>query len=102
MKRIEISVNGKTYPCMPTMGAMLRFKTLTGRDVTQMEQGVTDTLTYLYCCVQSACDREKKKFGLTLMEFADAVTDEDVNRWATTFAEDASGGSEEEKKKALK
>ena len=42
---------GKEYPCRQTMGAMLRFKRETGREVTDMTYGVSDLCTYLYCCV---------------------------------------------------
>ena len=37
MKRIEIIVNGKAYPCSPTAGAMLRFKEQTAREVTEID-----------------------------------------------------------------
>lgn len=101
MKRIEIEINGEAYPCMPTMGAMLRFKTYAGHDVTQMDgQSVSDVLTYLYCCVQSACAREGKPFDMSLMEFADAITDEEVTGWAEHL--NADGEEKETKKKVPK
>lgn len=37
MKRIEVIINGVAYPCSPTMGAMLRFKQETGREITEMD-----------------------------------------------------------------
>lgn len=82
MKRLEININGEAYPCSPTMGAMLRFKQETGREVTEMNAGsFTDLFTYLWCCVMSASKREGKPFNLTLMEFADNVTPEDMQAW---------------------
>lgn len=54
-KGFKVTVAGKEYPCRQTMGAMLRFKRETGREVTDMTDGVSDLCTYLYCCVVSAC-----------------------------------------------
>ena len=62
---------GKEYPCRQTMGAMLRFKRETGREVTDMTDGVSDLCTYLYCCVVSACMADGVEFGMGLTEFAD-------------------------------
>lgn len=36
MRNIEIVVNGKAYPCRQTMGALLRFKRETGKEVTEV------------------------------------------------------------------
>lgn len=36
MKKIEIKIDGKEYPCRQTMGAMLRFKQETGKEVTEI------------------------------------------------------------------
>ena len=53
MKAVEI--NGKQYPCRITMGAMLRFKRETGKDVTQMNTSdVAELITLLWCCIVSA------------------------------------------------
>ena len=48
MKRIEITINGEAYPCSPTMGAMLRFKEQTGREVTQTDGCFSDLCIYLW------------------------------------------------------
>lgn len=80
---IEVKINGEAYPCRPTMGAMLRFKKETGKEVTELNaQNFSDVCIYLYCCIASACANDKKPFNLTLMEFADAVSPEDMNEWA--------------------
>ena len=68
-----IRIAGKDYPCMMTMGAMLRFKEQTGREVTEVKgESFTDNLTLLWCCVALACAREKIPFDLSPMEMADA------------------------------
>ena len=48
MKKIEITINGKAYPCRQTMGAMLRFRQETGREITATDGGLSDMCTYLH------------------------------------------------------
>lgn len=87
-KKIEIKIGGKSYPCRPTMGAMLRFHELTGREVTDIQpQSITDLLTYLYCCVASASKADGVAFGMELMDFADAIAPDDMNEWASALTE---------------
>lgn len=82
MKRIEITINGTAYPCSPTMGAMLRFKQETGREITEIDPAsISDICTYLWCCVMSASKREGKTFDMALLEFADSLTPEDMMEW---------------------
>lgn len=88
--RILISVNGEEIPCAPSMGAMLRFKELTGKEVNEIDAGsMSELCKYLYCCVVSACSREKKEFGLSLMEFADLVSPEDMAAWQDSITREA-------------
>lgn len=95
MKRIEITINGEAYPCSPTMGAMLRFKQETGREITEIDPGsFTDLCTYLWCCVVSGAKREGKPFSLSLMEFADSLTPGDMEAWNAAIAAGASEPSD--------
>ena len=82
MKNIEIVVNGKAYPCRQTMGAMLRFKRETGKEVTEMSGGLSDACAYLYCCTASACKADGVEFSMSLMEFADSIAPDDLTEWA--------------------
>jgi len=83
LPNIEVKINGEAYPCRPTMGAMLRFKKETGKEVTELNaSNFSDVCVYLYCCIASACAADKKPFNLSLMEFADAVSPEDMGEWA--------------------
>ncbi len=82
MAKIEITINGEAYPCCQTMGAMLRFKQETGREVTEINaENLTDLVTYIWCCTASACKKEGKQFDMSLMDFADAVTPDDMADW---------------------
>lgn len=95
MGKIEITINGKVYPCRQTMGAMLRFKKETGKEVTELGNSLSDMCAYLFCCVASACKHDGVKFDMSLMDFADSVSPDDLSAWA----EATSGKEEEEEEK---
>ncbi|MDO5395653.1 MAG: hypothetical protein Q4F07_06785 [Bacteroidales bacterium] len=107
MKRIEIQINGEAYPCSLTMGAMLRFKQETGREITEIDAAsFSDLCTYLWCCVISASKREGRRFDMTLMEFADSIDPADMEQWTKSLevqngAGDSEGETEEQEKKSL-
>ena len=81
---IIINIDGKDFPCRPTMGAILRFKRETGREVTEMNGSIEDLCTYLWCCVCSAAKREGVKFDMSLMDFADKLDPDTLMQWAKT------------------
>lgn len=100
----KITVNGVEYPCYPTMGAFLRFKTETGLDISEVKNMDTSTsFILLYCCLVSACKAEGKIFELSLMEFADSVSVEQMTEWTQVMnASEEDKGVEETKKKKQK
>lgn len=105
MEAFTIVVNGHRYPCRPTMGAMLRFKRETGREVTELDgKSVTDLCTYLYCCVQSAAELAHKPLEMDLMTFADNISPEDMEQWGRQLEADSEteGDSGEGEKKSRK
>ena len=66
---ITITINGQAYPCRQTMGAMLRFRRETGREVTQMgADALSDMAVYLWCCVRSACQVDGVAFDMDLLD----------------------------------
>ena len=84
-KQIQISINGKAYPCRQTMGAMLRFKRETGREVTESSEGsLSDIVTLLWCCIVSACN-------------ADKVDVDTAVAWAATIQGESDEDSDEKK-----
>lgn len=91
MGKIEITINGKAYPCRQTMGAMLRFKHETGKEVTEIKGDLSDLCVFLWCCLVSACKADDVEFGMSLMDFADSVSPDDLSAWA-----EATSGKEEE------
>lgn len=81
------------------MGAMLRFKEETGKEVNEIDgRSVSELCIYLYCCVASACNREGKPFGLSLIDFADRVSPDEMAAWEESIKREAEPEGEEEKK----
>lgn len=79
---LEIRICGKVFPCRVNMGAMLRFKRMTGKEATALTQAdLSDLVTFLYCCVVSACNADKVSFDLSLEDFADNLDMESLNRF---------------------
>lgn len=79
MKR-TILICGREYPCRVTMGAMVRFKRESGRDVSEMKEGdVADSVLFLWCCVKSACGADGVEFGMDFESFADAMEPSDLD-----------------------
>ena len=73
-QQIKIVIKGQEYPCRLTLGAMHRFKRMTGKDVTTLTEGdVDDMITLIYCCTQSACGADGVAFALTIDDFADCL-----------------------------
>lgn len=99
MAKIEITINNVAYPCRPTMGAMLRFKRETGKEVTEItDRSFTDLCTYLYCCVASASAADGTPFTMSLMEFADALNPDDMTTWVAQMQSTTEDAKEVEKK----
>lgn len=86
MKQGKITIGGVEYPCRVTMGAMLRFKRETGRDVSQMNgNDVADLVTFMWCCVKSACMADKVAMDFTLEEMADSLEPGDMESFNATI-----------------
>lgn len=96
MPKIVIRIDGKAYPCRQTMGAMLRFKKETGKEVTEINGSLSDTCAYLYCCTASACKKDGIKFDMSLMDFADSLTPDDLDQWAEAVNDTADQASAED------
>lgn len=80
------------------MGAMLRFKRETGKEVTDIKGEISDLLTYLWCCVCSASKADGIDFNLTLMDFADNIDPTQVAAWSKVLNDEAGEAVEGEKK----
>lgn len=85
---MNVRVNGREYPCRQTLGAALRFKQLTGREVSDIGGSIADAALYMHCCVQSACRADGVEFTLSPEEFLDTQTTEDFVRWSDSLQEE--------------
>lgn len=81
-----------------TMGSMLRFKRLTGKDVSDIDGSVDDVMAFVFCAIESTCAADKVEFNLTLDEFADSLSPEEF----TAVAEIGFSSSAPEKQVAKK
>lgn len=73
----NLMVGGKEYPCRVTMGAMVRFKRETGRDVSSLTQSdISDLVLFMWCCVASASKADGVEFDLSFEDFADGLDGE--------------------------
>lgn len=100
MKQIIVEIDGKKYPCRQTMGAMLRFKQETGKDVSEIKaECFSDVCAYFYCCVASACKHDGVEFGYSLMDFADSLEPKDLENWEAVESEITGADDKKESKK---
>lgn len=75
----KITIQGKEYPCRVTMGAMVRFKRESGKDVSRIDQSdVSDLVLLLWCCVASACAVDGVEFSYSFDMFADLLSPQDL------------------------
>ena len=75
----KMVIGSREYPCRVTMGAMLRFKRATGKDVSRMNGEDMEELTvFVHSCVASACRADGVPFELGVEDMADCLTAEDV------------------------
>lgn len=76
----RLRVGGKEYPCRVTMGAMVRFKNESGKDVSELRQNdIGDLMLFIYCCVKSASHADGESFDMDFETFADHLDPESVN-----------------------
>lgn len=95
-QQVKIVIKGQEYPCRLTLGAMRRFKRMTGKDVTTLTEGdVDDMVTLIYCCTQSACSADGVAFALTIDDFADCLEPDCMRDFVQEMA---SGDGSEQKK----
>lgn len=95
----KVKIEGKEYPFRMTMGALMRFKRETGKDVSRMEAtDLTENLILIWCCIMSACVVDNVVFEWSAQELADRLGPEDVAQ----LVNELSAGTEEKKRGAAK
>lgn len=80
-----------------TMGAMVRFKKASGRDVSTIQNGdIADLILLLWCCIKSACNADEITFDTSFELFADSLDAETLKDFIAGLA----AGSEDGEKKS--
>lgn len=80
-----IEINGKKYPARLTMGAMRRYRTLTGREVSAIGSDLSLVGTLMYCCAASACHADGVELPYDEETFCDHLDMEQVSAFAATI-----------------
>jgi len=84
----SVTIAGREYPCRMTMGALVRFKHESGRDVSQMAKNdVDDMVLLLWCCVKSACNADSVEFDMDFQTFADHLMPDHLQRFYAALDE---------------
>lgn len=87
---IRLTVDGRGYPCRVTMGALEDFNRETGKEVSEITTNDIGTmLTFVWCCVASACRHDRVDFTMTRQDFADALTPDQVVAFNSAFMNQA-------------
>lgn len=94
MNNKEILIKGKKYPMRMTMGALRRFKNITGKEVAQIGEDMELIISFMYCCVASACNADGVEFTMNLDLFGDCIALNEMN----SFLEDLNEGQDPKKK----
>ncbi len=81
------------------MGAMLRFKRETGRDVSLMSSDdISDIIVFMWACTASASAHDGVEFGMTIEQFADSLEPDSVQAfYADEVSSDGSKKKDPEK-----
>lgn len=69
----KVTIAGSTYPMRLTMGAMIRFKRESGKEITEASS-IEDMITCVHSCIKSASNADKVEFGYTVEELGDLLT----------------------------
>lgn len=86
----KIRVKDLDYPLRLNMGAMLRFKRITGKEVSELrESDVEGMITLVYCCTAAACNADGVEFAYTLEDFADNLEPESFSDASIALASSA-------------
>lgn len=70
MKEIKIKIGEKEYKIRQSFRALLLFEELSGKDVSDIKDSVTDILKLFYCILKA---NNKDTFNYTFDEFIDLI-----------------------------
>lgn len=80
------------------MGAMVRFKRETGRDVSTIQSGdLSDLALLLWCCVKSACNADGVGFEDSFELFSDSLDAEALQGFTQGLAAQEAGDKQKKR-----
>ncbi len=92
----KMTYKGRELPCRMTMGAMVRFKRESGRDVSAVQNGdISDLILLLWCCICSACNADGITFEEPFEMFADSLDAGTLQQFVESLA--TQGGTAQKK-----
>ena len=94
----KITINGRSLPVRVTMGALLRFKRATGKEAHEINGDLEDAVTFMHCCVESACRADGIPFEMDVETMADHLSVEDVTNFTKVLLGSSDGGDGSKKK----
>lgn len=76
----KITIEGKSYPLIITMGAFLDFKSRTGREASQIDSSnISDTIVFIFCVAKATARRQGTEFPYDSPEsMADCLTPDEL------------------------
>lgn len=76
-----ITIKGVSYPCYVTMGALLLYKRITGREMNEVTTpSLEDTMQIIYCVAKAASMAEGIEFPFAdVVDFASHLTPDQVS-----------------------
>ncbi|WP_289756931.1 hypothetical protein [uncultured Duncaniella sp.] len=78
-RNTTIMIGDRKLPCRVTMGAMVRYKRQTGRDISSLDTSdIEGMVLFLWCCVVSACRADGVEFTMDFEEFGDRLEPADL------------------------
>lgn len=99
----KIFYKGRELPCRMTMGAMVRFKRETGRDVAEItDGGIADMILLLWCCIKSACNADGEPFEESFEMFADSLDADILQEFIAGLASQSEDGGQKKSPKKKK
>lgn len=79
IKKVEIE--GKSYPCYMTMGALILYKRMTGCEMSEVKTPtIEETMDIVFCVLKSACKANSVEFPFEdSIDLACHLTPEQMN-----------------------
>lgn len=88
---MKMKIGDREYPMRLTLGAMLRFRRETGKELNEAEADMSMTMliVLMWCCLVSACQADGVECDLTMEQMADRLDVKDVNRFSSQLSQEA-------------